>query len=89
MVSMMRCRNTFRTVLLGISAVIVARGVAAAAPLTLDEAISRAIIHAPVVASAAASAELSNARVNEQRAPMMPSKKLLCTTTEAQWKRAA
>jgi outer membrane protein TolC len=48
-------------------------GIANAAPLTLDDAIDRAIVHAPAVDGAKSSVELTDARVREQRAPMMPS----------------
>jgi outer membrane protein TolC len=47
-------------------------GRAAAAPLTLNEAIDRALIFAPSVSMVSAESEVSKARTREQRAPLFP-----------------
>jgi outer membrane protein TolC len=44
----------------------------AAAPLTLNEAIERALIFAPSVSMVSAESEVSKARTREQRAPLFP-----------------
>jgi len=47
-------------------------GRVAAAPLTLNEAIDRALIFAPAVSVVSAESEVSKARTREQRAPLFP-----------------
>jgi multidrug efflux system outer membrane protein len=47
-------------------------GRVAAAPLTLNEAIDRALIFAPSVSMVSAESEVSKARTREQRAPLFP-----------------
>jgi outer membrane protein TolC len=47
-------------------------GRVAAAPLTLNEAIERALIFAPSVSMVSAESEVSKARAREQRAPLFP-----------------
>jgi adhesin transport system outer membrane protein len=47
-------------------------GRVAAAPLTLSEAIDRALIFAPAVSMVSAESEVSKARTREQRAPLFP-----------------
>jgi outer membrane protein TolC len=47
-------------------------GRVAAAPLTLNEAIERALIFAPSVSMVSAESEVSKARTREQRAPLFP-----------------
>ena len=47
-------------------------GRVAAAPLTLSEAIDRALIFAPSVSMVSAESEVSKARTREQRAPLFP-----------------
>ena len=43
-----------------------------AAPLTLNEAIDRALTYAPSVSMVSAESEVSKARTREQRAPLLP-----------------
>jgi outer membrane protein TolC len=45
----------------------------AATTISLEDAIARALVFAPSVASASAQSDLDNARVNEFRAPLFPS----------------
>ena len=47
-------------------------GRVAAAPLTLNEAIDRALIFAPSVSMVSAESEVSKAHTREQRAPLFP-----------------
>src|SRR5260370_39053663 len=55
-----------------VSGVLACASVAAAEPLTLPDAIERALRAAPAVDVAAASSDMSAAHVREQRAPLFP-----------------
>jgi outer membrane protein, adhesin transport system len=55
------------------AAVILMTGVCLAAPLTLPEAINRAIKFAPSMDAAAATSDMTAAQMREQRAPLFPS----------------
>ncbi len=63
------CRRLIETAI----AVILMGGACSAAPLTLPEAIDRAIRFAPSMESAAAQSDMTSAQVREQRAPLFPS----------------
>ncbi|MGB6088096.1 MAG: TolC family protein, partial [Candidatus Binataceae bacterium] len=52
---------------------LLAVGSATAAPLTLKEAIDRALVFAPSIAMASGTSNLTDARAREERAPLFPS----------------
>ncbi len=54
------------------AAIVLMTGVSSAAPLTLPDAVNRAIKFAPSMEAAAASSDMTAAQVHEQRAPLFP-----------------
>jgi outer membrane protein, adhesin transport system len=61
-----------RRLTVSLAAVILMAGTCSAAPLTLPDAIDRAIKFAPSMEAAAAQSEMTSAQVREQRAPLFP-----------------
>src|SRR4051794_26366389 len=55
-----------------VSGVLACASIAAAEPLTLPDAIERALRAAPAISIAAANSDISTAHVKEQRAPLFP-----------------
>jgi outer membrane protein TolC len=62
----------WRIALGAVAFLVTGTGRVAAAPLTLNEAIDRALIFAPSVSMVSAESEVSKARTREQRAPLFP-----------------
>jgi outer membrane protein TolC len=68
----MRFNAGWRIALAAIAFLATGPGRAGATPLTLSEAIDRALAFAPSVSMVAAESEVSRARTREQRAPLFP-----------------
>jgi outer membrane protein TolC len=68
----MRLNVGWRIALGAVAFLATGTGRVAAAPLTLNEAIDRALIFAPSVSMVSAESEVSKARTREQRAPLFP-----------------
>src|SRR5215469_8984921 len=68
----MTLNAAWRIALAAIAFLAMGTGRVAAAPLTLNEAIDRALIFAPAVSVVSAESDVSKARTREQRAPLFP-----------------
>src|SRR5215831_4320644 len=68
----MTLNAAWRIALAAIAFLAMGTGRVAAAPLTLNEAIDRALVFAPSVSMVSAESEVSKARTREQRAPLFP-----------------